>query len=79
VQKQQDKTAALVQEMEKMSAALAHLQLLLEAKPGIDLTALVQQQQRIMLQMTADMKILKNLNQVNLIEILEDLRFLRIE
>ena len=67
--------AALVQKqqeimLQKMSAALASLQLLLKTKPGMDLNALVQQQQTIMLQMTADMEILQNLQkqlqQVNL-------------
>ena len=53
--------------MAKMSAALADLQLLFKTKPEMDLLALMQQQQTIMLQMAADVKILNNLQkQVNL-------------
>ena len=58
------------QKTAKMSAALTEVQLLLKTKPGMDLNALVQQQQEIMLQMTAKMEVLQTLQeqlqQVNL-------------
>jgi hypothetical protein len=41
----------------KMSAALAEVQLLLKTKPGMDLNALAQQREEIMLQMTANVEI----------------------